>query len=36
MGTAIAFPPMQKPASFTLQAVQEQIEEAVAACSPRR
>jgi hypothetical protein len=30
-GTAIEFPPMQKPASFNLQAVKEQIEEAIAA-----
>jgi hypothetical protein len=32
VGTAIAFPPMQRPASFNLQAVKEQIEEAIAAC----
>jgi hypothetical protein len=31
-GTAIAFPPMQKLASFNLQAVKEQVDEAIAAC----
>lgn len=32
--TAIAFPPMQKPASFNLEAVKQQVEEAVAAGRP--
>jgi hypothetical protein len=31
MPTAIGFPPMQKPASFNLQAVKEQVEETIAA-----